>query len=157
MLQTTTTTIKQKTNQLETLNQSHLLNFQLLTGSQTKMSTTNIPNNTTVYQFASNNTVSSAQASLTEKLKELNNNSQLFNGPRRRVHLSEEVAKEFKTPLPREQKLFHFTPGKNTSSLQVQTQATTGFKASHPIVTANSFLDNSSNQSNHGRDTNVSS
>lgn len=119
------------------------------------MSTTNIPNNTTVYQFASNNTVSSAQAHLSEKLKELNNNSELFNGPRRRVHLSEEVAKEFKTQLPREQKLFHFTPGKNTSSLQTQT--TTGFKAPQPIVTANSFLDNSSNQSNPGRDTNVSS
>ena len=75
-----------------------------------------MPSNSALYQFVSNNTVSSAQAHLQERLKELNANSDLLLNPRRRVHLSEEVAKEFKTSLPREQKLFHFSPGKPTTT-----------------------------------------
>ena len=112
-----------------------------------------MPSNSALYQFVSNNTVSSAQAHLQERLKELNANSDLLLNPRRRVHLSEEVAKEFKTSLPREQKLFHFSPGKPTTTFSIaQQNPNSNFKAPQHL-SANGFSENSPSQT---RDSTVS-
>jgi len=73
-------------------------------------------------------------ASLHEKLKDINQSDLLLNA-RRRVHLDTELVKEFKTQLPREQKLFHFsTPHQNLTPNLQQNYKSTPYLASSILI-----------------------
>ena len=122
----------------EQQNQTHLANYQLLTSSQTKINSTNLSSINYSY-LLNNNTTSSTQASLQEKLKDINSSDLLLNA-RRRVHLNEEVQKEFKTSLPREPKVFHFHPVHN------QGAAISNFKST-PHLASSIILDNQNHNS----------
>ena len=120
--------------------QSHLANYNLLnSNSQSKIMQSNLSSINYSY-IINNNTTTSTQAYMNEKLRDLNSNELLLNA-RRKVHLNEELTKEFKTSLPKEPKLFHFHPVAHTTNMSLN-----GFKST-PHLASTLLIDNT-NQHN---------
>ena len=121
--------------------QSHLANYNLLnSNSQSKIMQSNLSSINYSY-IINNNTTTSTQAYMNEKLRDLNSNELLLNA-RRKVHLNEELTKEFKTSLPKEPKLFHFHPVAHSTNMHLN-----GFKST-PHLASSLLIDNTTNQQN---------
>ena len=108
------------------------------------MNTTNFPSGIQ-YNFLINTPNTTTEQQLKEKMKEINQTELLMN-PRKRVHLTDQLANEFKTPLPREPKLFHFHPGNNNN----QSTNINSFKST-PHLASSILLDSTNHNINQGQ------